>query len=184
MPLSLISSSTFAFTSLASVSQAAGALSHPTIDVIVLLTLIGGGLFYAFFAGRRKLISSLMLTYMAIAVFPVLPIETLRKITGAGNTPVIPMASFAILFFLLVLFLGARRRGFGHSTSLWQIFLLSFLQVGLLIHIILGFLPPEKINALAPLTRAVFANPSLHVWWLLVPVVVLIFIRHLIHRDE
>ena len=176
--------STLSSSSFAAVSHAAEILSHPTIDLIVLFALIAGGLFYGLIAGRRKIISSLMLTYVAIALFPVLPVDAVAASMGMKDKSVAIMAAFVALFILLVLFLGARRRGFGHSTSWWQIFLLSFLQMGLLIHIVLGFLGPEKVKTLAPLTRAVFASPALHVWWLAVPVAALIFIRHLIHRDE
>ena len=184
MPFSLLSTSTLSSSNFAAVSHAAEILSHPTIDLIVLFALIAGGLFYGLIAGRRKIISSLMLTYVAIALFPVLPVDTVAGAMGMKDKSVAMMAAFVALFILLVLFLGARRRGFGHSTSWWQIFLLSFLQMGLLIHTVLGFLPPEKSRTLAPLTRTVFANPPLHVWWLIVPIVALTFIRHLIHRDE
>ena len=184
MPLSFLGTSTPAFGGLAAVSQAAAILSHPTIDLAVLLVLIGGGLFYGFFAGRRKIVSSLLLTYVALAVFPVFPLPAVAQALGIKDKSIVMMGAFIVLFVFLVLFLGARRRGFGQSSSWWQIFLLSFLQMGLLIHTVLGFLPPEKTAALAPLTRAAFANPSLHVWWLAAPLAVLIIIRRLIYRDE
>ena len=184
MPLSFLGTSTLASTSFASVSHAAAALSHPTVDAIVLFVLIAGGLFYGIIAGRRKIVSSLLLTYVAIAIFPTLPIEKLALLSGTRDSSVISMAAFIILFVLLVLFLGARRRGFGQSSTWWQIFSLSFLQMGLLIHTVLGFLPPEKSSALAPFTRSVFANPTLHIWWLVVPILALAVIRRLIHRDE
>ena len=184
MPLNFLSSSTLASTSFASVSQAAAALSHPTVDAVVLFVLIAGSFFYGIVGGRRKIVSSLLLTYVAIAVFPVLPVEKLASLSGAHDPSIASMAAFVVLFVLLVLFLGARRRGFGQSSAWWQIFSLSFLQMGLLIHTVLGFLPPEKSAALAPLTRSVFANPSLRIWWLIIPVFALALIRRLIHRDE
>jgi len=184
MSLHAIATSTLASSALASVSQAASFLSHPTLDVLVLFVLIGGGLFYAIVAGRRKIISSLMITYMALALFPVLPVATLANSFGVKDKSVVFMVSFIILFVLLTLFLGARRRGFGQSSSWWQIFLLSFLQMGLLIHTVLGFLPSEKTAVLAPFTRTVFANPNTHLWWLVAPAAALILIRRLIYRDE
>ena len=184
MPLSLLATSTFASASFAPFSQAAVALSHPTVDLIVLFTLIAGGLFYGIVAGRRKIVSSLLLTYVAIALFPALPLEKLAGMVGMKDKSIILMSGFVALFVVLVLFLGARRRGFGQSSAWWQIFLLSFLQMGLLIHMALGFLPPEKSRMLAPLTRTIFANPDIHIWWLVVPILALMVIRRLIHRDE
>lgn len=179
IPAHLIASSTFA-----SVSQAATILSHPTVDVVVLLALVGGGLFYGIAGGRRKIASSLLLTYVALAVFPVLPIEALLNIAGVREKAYALMAAFIVLVFILVFFLGARRRGFGSSGAFWQIFLLSFLQAGLIVHTMLGFLPPDRIRLLAPMTRTVFASSGMHIWWLLLPVVVLAVVRHMETRDD
>ena len=75
-------------------------------------------------------------------------------------------------------------RAFAAGTPWWQVFLLSFVQAGLLIHIVLGFLSPDKAKLLAPLTRNFFANPDLHLWWLLGPLVILILIRWFEWKEE
>lgn len=172
-------SSTFA-----AVVQFQKIISHPTWDLVVLFALVAGGLLYGITAGRRKIVSTLMLTYVASALFSAIPAEVFANMPWVKEKFVALLGMFLALFLLLAWLLGARRaRGFASDGSWWQIFLLSFLQMGLLIHIILGFLPFDRIQALAPLTRNVFANPNTHFWWLAAPVVVLILIRRLEARD-
>ena len=174
------------FSSLATSAQgAAQILSNPTWDVILLLVLAGGGLFWAFLAGRRKIISTIMLTYVALAIFPAIPAERLARSIGLSDPAVGTIGVFFILFVLIVWLLGARRgRPFSPGGPWWQVLFLSFVQAGLLIHIVLTMLPSDRAAALSPLSRAIFANPSFHLWWLVAPAVLLVIIRRLSMREE
>ena len=159
--------------------------SHPTWDLILIFALLCGGFFYGIMAGKRRIAATIMYTYVALAVSSALPIGRWFAPSTELNIFWLRAGSFAVLFVVLAFLLGSRRvRGFAPAGTWWEIFLLSFLQVGLLIHLILGFLPQEKIKLLAPLTKTVFANPNYHIWWLLVPIGVLIFLRWLERREE
>lgn len=174
------------FASLASSAQgAAQILSHPTWDVVLLLVLAGGGLFWAFLAGRRKIVSTIMLTYVALAIFPAIPAERLARSIGLRDPALGAIGTFFILFVLIVWLLGARRgRAFSPGGPWWQVLFLSFVQAGLLIHIVLTLLPSERAAGLSPLARAVFANPAFHLWWLVAPAAFLVIIRRLAMREE
>ena len=168
-----------------SADGAAKILSHPTWDLILIFVLVGGGLFWAFMAGRRKIVSTIMLTYVALALFSVVPTERLTAPLGLRDPYLGAVGIFVILFAVLVWLLGARRtRPFSPGGPWWQVLVLSFAQVGLLIHIALSFLPAERAGLLAPLTRRVFADPSVHLWWLLSPIILLVIIRRLAMREE
>ena len=149
-------------------------LSNPTWDIILVLALLAIGVFYGLFRGSRRMAATIIYTYVALAVFSVLPIDKITRIFSETNEYIVRAGSFLILFILLSLLLGTKKgKGFRSGGSWWQIFLLSFLQVGFLTHIILNFLPPEKIAALAPLTKNFFAAPNYHLWWMLAPIVII-----------
>lgn len=184
VPVSLLGS--HATLPYASALTSAGAiLAHPTVDIGVIFVLFAGGLFWAFVAGRRKVVSTIMLTYIALAVFPALPTSWLLSFIAIRNHAIGAIGVFILLFLLLALFLGARRgRAFGIVGPWWQTLALSFLQMGLLIHIIFSFLAEDKANVLSGFTRNIFTDPAVHLWWLLAPILFLIIVRRLSMRED
>ena len=153
-------------------------LSHPTWDVILLFVLLAVGFFYGISAGKTRVAATIIYTYVALAVFSVLPTNKLASFFGGVEIFLVKIVVFCALFLVLAFLLGSRKkRGFAPASSWWQIFLLSLLQVGFLIHIILSFLPEEKIKMLAPITKRFFANPDLHIWWLVIPIAVIVLLR-------
>jgi len=184
LPLSLLGSSTVS-SFVPSLASAGAALSHPTVDVGIIFTLLAGGLFWAFVAGRRKVVSTIMLTYIALAISPALPTDRIISSIGLRDRSLGAIGAFLILFLLLALFLGARRgRAFGIVGPWWQTLALSFLQVGLLIHIVFSLLADDKKNMLSGFTRRIFTDPSTHLWWLLAPILFLAIVRRLSLRED
>ena len=162
-------------------------LSHPTWDVILLLGLLAGGFFYGISAGRKRIAETILSTYVAFALASAVPPGWLHAIaSGIKDESLAHAVVFVVTFFLLAFLLGGRKKrgGFARASSWWQVFLLSFLQVGLFIHILLGFLSAKTIAGLAPLTKNFIANPSYHFWWFLLPLVVLILLRRIEGRGE
>lgn len=168
--------------SLAGINQA---ILHPTMDLGIIFVVFAGGLFWAFAAGRRKVISSIMTTYVALALWPALLLANVAGSIGLGNGSLAKIITFLALVILLYLLLGTRRRrGFALPGAWWQTVALSFLQIGLLVHIAATLLAPEETRILSPLARRVFADPAVHIWWLLGPLLFLIAIRRLaMHED-
>lgn len=160
-------------------ANAEQALSHPTWDIILIFALVASGFFYGIAAGKRRIAATILYTYVALAIALAAPVEKLSFLAGAQKKFFLVSGVFLATFLLLSLLLGSRKKrwGFAPATSWWQVFLLSFLQAGLLIHLLLSFLPEETIAMLAPITRSVFANPQFHAWWLLTPIVVLVLLR-------
>ena len=160
-------------------------LSHPTWDIVVIFAFVAIGFFYGLASGRRRTASGIIYTYVALTLFSALPIDKLTALFNIKEVFFVKIGVFLALFILLTLFLGIKRgRSFASAGTWWQVFLLSFIQAGLLIHIVFSFVPVDKIKLLAPITRTFFANPTFHVWWLTLPIIILIFIRWLEVRDE
>ncbi len=168
-----------------SLKNAGALLSNPTGDVLLVILLVGGSLFWSFLAGRRKVVSTIMVTYIALAIFPAIPAERLTAMLGIRDRFLGTIGIFLILFFVMVWLLGARRaRPFARGAPWWQVFFLSLVQAGLLAHIILTLLPASQISMLSPLMRRIFIDPSVHLWWLVTPAILLVLIRRLAMRDE
>lgn len=160
--------------------------SHPSWDVVLVFALLAIGFFYGISTGKKKAITAIMYTYVTFAVFSAIPVDRLAQLIRLQDALFLKIGVFAVLFILLIFMFGrARMRGgFARPSAWWQIFLLSFTQVGLMIHILLGFLPKEKIATLAPLTKNIFANPDLHVWWFLAPIALLVFLKRFSSLEE
>lgn len=154
--------------------------SHPTWDIVSIFALLCGGFFYGIFAGKSRMAATIIYTYVAYALYLALPLAAWLKNFSEAEEFFAKIGIFAAIFLLLTFSLGSRRgRGFAPANSWWKIFLLSFLQTGLLIHIFLSFLPPGRFEILAPLTKTIFANPAYHIWWVIIPIAVIIIFRHL-----
>ncbi|QQG45307.1 MAG: hypothetical protein HYW89_04920 [Candidatus Sungiibacteriota bacterium] len=165
-------------------NTAAQILSHPTWDLVTLFALLAIGFFYGISTGKGRMAATIIYTYVALAITSALPLERIKEASGLQQEFFFKAGVFILLFLILAFSLGSRRgRGMAPASSWWQIFLLSFLQVGFLIHLTFQFLPPEKIKLLAPLTKNVFANPDLHIWWLVAPIAVLILLRRLERKE-
>ncbi len=153
-------------------------LSHPTWDIVLIFTMIAIGFFYGLSRGRHKMVSSVINTYVSLAVFNAVPIIAIAHYVKIENIFIVKTAVFTAIFFPLVFLMNrGRPRYFKSTISWWQVFLLSFIQTGLLIHIIFSFLSPEVSQNLAPLTRSFFANTNLTIWWLSIPLLFMIFLR-------
>lgn len=153
-------------------------LSHPTWDIILFFTLIAVGFFYGISSGKQKIASTLLYTYIALAVFSSFPLEKINNVLAIKDGFVLKTAVFTVIWIILIFFLGSEHRKNTASASVWwQVFILSFIQAGFLIHIVLNFLPPDKIKLLAPLTKNFFANPNYHFGWLIVPIIIIIIFR-------
>lgn len=160
-------------------------LSHPTWDLILIFTMIAAGFFYGLSTGKGRVAATIIYTYVALAVLAAIPLERMRGFAKIDPS-LLQLVLFIVTFFLLAFFLGSKRRhrGFAPARMWWRVFILSFLQVGLLIHIGFSFLPPEKTQTLAPLTRNFFANPNLHFWWIVLPLLILVILRRLEARED
>lgn len=151
----------------------------------MIFALIAAGFFYGISAGKRRIAATIIYTYVAYALILAVPLEQFIGKVSVAEEWFLKGALFLLIFLVLAFSFGSRRsRGFSSAAAWWHIFLLSFLQVGLLIHLILQLLPQEEIKLLAPLTRTVFANHALHIWWLIVPLLFLIILRRIEARDE
>ena len=180
---SAASSSTFSFANIALSAQTL--LSRPSWDVALVLALLAIAFFYGISTGKKKAVTAIIYTYVSFAVFSAIPSERLASIVRIPQPFFLKAALFGVIFIILMFLFGrTRTRGFARPGAWWQIFVLSVTQVGLLAHIIFGFLPQEQIATLAPLTKNFFANQDIHVWWFLGPLTLLAFFKRFTSLED
>ena len=151
--------------------------SHPTWDLFIVVFLVVGTLLYGFSLGRSRIIMIMMALYMALVSIMYLPV--IPKFTEGvqlGNGFVLKISSFlalfAILFFMLTR--SALNNTIGDDDSSarwWHIMLLAFMQVGMLLSVVMSFLPESWLNHVSTLTRITFVSPWGKFVWVIMPII-------------
>lgn len=166
--------------SLASVQTISRILSNPTWDLMVILFFIAAGFFYGITVGKTKLIAMLFSFYVSGLVFE--NFSYLDFVTE--GRPLIEIflfraAAFAILVIILaVLFNRFLPHDYASGTrEWWRIFILSFLEVGLLMSLIFQLFPAKELFNFSPFVENLFASSRAFFWWLTLPLVALFFVR-------
>lgn len=154
----------------------------PSWDLFIVLFWIVAAVLYAFAAGRGRLLSILVSVYMAKLL--VIEAPFLQKLVNTKLNIVTVslqhLATFAALFLVLFFFLSkygfrAAAEGRNGATLVFGI-PFAFLQIGLLINIVLGFVPPHVQQGLHPLIQFLFIQSGANFFWLLAPIGYLILL--------
>jgi len=152
----------------------------PSWDLFIILFWLVAAVIYAFAAGRGRILTILISVYISQLVVlkaPFLSTEVGKKLPTAALS-LQQLATFAILFVILFIFLG--RYAFKTSADSRRMssvgfgIVFAFLQVGLLINIVINYLPTVYRDNLAPLFQFLFVQDPASFVWLLLPVVFLI----------
>ncbi len=154
----------------------------PSWDLFILLFWLVASVLYAFAAGRGRILTVLVSIYMSQLLVLKAPFlsSALTSKLSIGEPSLQQLAVFALLFILLFVFLG--RYAFKSSVDGRQISSLGFslifavLQIGLLINIVLSYLPAYIQANLSPLIQFLFMHPYSGFFWLAAPVVFLIIL--------
>lgn len=163
----------------------------PSWDLFIFGFWLVASVLFAFSAGRGRMLTILISTYMAQLLVIQAPFFTNLVSTrlDIGMATLAQLATFVILFLIFFIFLN--RYAFQTAvegrqiTALPLVLVFSALQVGLLIQIILNYLPAHIQENFTPLVQLVFLHPNSGFVWLLLPVIFLIVVgRFLGHQAE
>jgi len=157
--------------------------TNPSWDLFIVLFFLIASIIYGLSLGRDRILVILIAIYMALAVVNYAPFaEKLVSGTTLEDFFLIRVLSFAAVF--LILFFLLARSALLHTigahashSSWWQVFVFSFLHVGLLISITLSFLPESFTSQLSPFTHNVFATENARFIWIILPIVVMALVR-------
>lgn len=157
--------------------------AQPSWDLFIVLFFIIAGFLYGLSLGRDRVIVILVSIYMALAVVNTAPfIGTIQANVGVDGVFVLRISAFLVAFVALFLLLArsALLQTIANSDTKgawWQVMLFSFLHVGLLISIVLSFLPVSASEKLAPLTRTIFTSDTARFLWIIGPILAMVLIK-------
>lgn len=158
--------------------------STPTWDLMILIFFIVAVLIYTFVLGRDRIVAVLVSTYLALAVATNLPfMDKITDLIHNNNLFKFQASSFLVVF-VLIFFLASRgslMSGY-FSGSLWQVLILSILQIGLMISIIFSFLPAQSLSHISEYTKIIFTSDFGKFCWIVLPILALAFFRGRRHR--
>lgn len=157
--------------------QPAVSLATPSWDLFTLLFYIAAVLLFIFALNRDRLLITVLSTYITIAIINTASFLELLYKDG------MPLYFVKIIIFLILLVvinilisraIGLSNIGFGNVR---HVVILSILEAGFLISIILSFLPSEITSYLTFLTRSIFIGNLGRTVWFVLPIASLIFIK-------
>lgn len=163
----------------------------PSWDLFIVLFWIVASVIYAFAAGRGRILTILMSVYISRLIVleaPFLSEQVAKKLPNA-TLSIQQLATFVILFAILFIFLG--RFAFKTSADTRRMssipfgIVFAFLQIGLLINIVVQYLPQAYRDNMAPLLQFIFVKDPASFVWLVLPIVFLIALgRFISERAE
>jgi len=155
--------------------------SVPSWDLFIYLFIIVGVVFYGMALGRDRILAMLISLYMGMAVSSNLPFLNEQTATKVGLSSVFMLRLVVFILVLVIGFWVFSRSGMlatlSSAAPFWHVILFSICQVGLLISIILSFLPASMIEGLLPLTRQLFTTEIARFSWILAPLLAMFFAK-------
>lgn len=156
----------------------------PTWDLFIWIFFIVASFLYGISLGRDRIIVIMVGLYMALAIVGNTPFlrefSAQINVEGFGFKFTMFIGLFVLFFFLLSRSALAEalenanvRRGKGAQIAIY-----SVLHVGLLISIVLTFLPPSSVALLTPLTQKVFLSDIGRFFWLVAPIAAMIVLQN------
>lgn len=145
-------------------------------DLSLLLLFIGLSLVFGFVFGRWKLLNILINVYIALALISVLPASLFEAFTTLK----------AVVFVGLLVFLTAiDNRLFDLHISnagtdfFWRLFIMSILVTGMIVSVILSFLPKAMaLSFISVGAYGYFASSEALIFWTATPLLSLLFINN------
>ena len=154
---------------------------NPSWDMIAFLVLMACGFFWGVSYGKKGLGMAIVGVYVLFALWPFVPANVVTDGRAMVEIWAFRSGIFIALLMFLLLFLFRTFKGALFSEGVWwEILILSILGAGLLTTILLGLAPAEVIAKnplnLSPLTLQFFSATTFTTWWLILPILGVLFL--------
>lgn len=157
--------------------------SAPTWDLFIVIFFLVAAVLYGLSLGRNRILVILISIYIALALVNAFPFsEKVLAELKLGDSFALKITLFASIILALFFLLSHSALSSAITTrrkegTWFQVVIFSFLHVGLLISVILSFVPKDFTENLAPLTRNVFTTDVSRFIWLLLPIIAMCVMR-------
>ncbi len=154
--------------------------ADPTWDLFVWLFFIIGSFVYGFVMGKDRIVVMLVSIYMSFAVVRSVPLVDQIANKTLGSISMFQIVLFFVLFLLLFsLFDQLRVFDIGSGVgdkSIFKSIVFSILHTGLIIAIILSFLPKDLTDKFSFYIQKVFISPIGYFLWTVMPILALVIL--------
>lgn len=153
-------------------------------DWLSALVFLAVALAYGLFMGRNRLVVVMLGVYFSYLLTRAIPWTDLGWL-GFKAAPDSTIQIFIFLALVLGFYFVIPHSALRHAMKLggkgvgawWQMLILSVLQIGLMLAMVIAFLPAKVTSGLSPLAQTVFVGPSARFIWILLPILAIMFLR-------
>ncbi len=155
--------------------------ANPTWDLFIYLLFAIAVVLFTITLGRQRVVSILLSIYLSLTVINALPY--LDEVwSGDINLGIFAfkISSFVVAFVILFIILSRSailHELAGVGRGIIQAFIFSFLLVGLLTSIVLGFLPVGAFNYISGFTKQLFISDLAKFFWIVMPILAMAIFR-------
>ena len=156
--------------------------TNPSWDLFIILFFVVAAFFYGFSLGKDRILVILVSIYMSLAVVSYAPfISDFSAEISINQGFVFKITSFLVIFLVLFFIISrsAVSRTLGAADvqgNLIQVIIFSCLYVGLLISIVMSYLPDVLLNKFAPLTQQIFTSEIGRLAWIGLPIIAMVIL--------
>ena len=156
-------------------------LTNPSWDLFVLVTFLVGIYFYLFKYGKDRAFLVLICSYISLALVEKLPL--IKSVTGLKLEENFTNKTGLFLAGILVLFWIFSHSDYisifrsGSKKARFQKLVISFLQIGFIISVVVSFLPAAGIGNLSIFLKAAFADKGAQFFWMIAPFFAIFLIK-------
>lgn len=153
-------------------------------DWLMILVFLAVALVYGLAMGRNRLVVVMIGVYFSFFITRAIPWKELPllelKEVPENTVQVFIFLALSLGFYFLIphsSLRGALKSGGRRANSWWQVLILSVLQIGLILAMIVAFLPTKITASLSPLAQTIFVGPLAQFLWILLPIAAIMFLR-------
>lgn len=153
-------------------------------DWLIILIFLAVALVYGLAMGRNRLVVVMLGIYFSFFLTRAIPWKELPllnfKEAPESTVQIFIFLALSIGFYFLIPHSSLRhalKLGGRGASSWWQVLILSILQIGLILAMVVAFLPVKITAGLSPLARIIFVGQLAHFLWLLLPLLAIMFLR-------
>lgn len=146
----------------------------PTWDILLIFFFLVSGFFYGLLFGRSRMLAITISTYVGIACVYTFPLNI--ELIENDAKEFLPIGVFIMSIFLThfvfyVSLFHNRRLG---GERWWQLFVLSFLSIGLIVSVSLRLLPLHFHTLFTDTTHSLFLSDTAYISWFVIPLATLL----------
>ncbi len=146
----------------------------PAWDVLLVFVFMVSGFFYGIFFGRARMLALTASIYIGIAFLSAFTASSLPFLDN--SSPAIKASIFIISLVLahIILYISLLRGRRWTQEKWWQMFVLSFLSMGLIASTLARLLPAHMQTMFTDITKTAFLSDAAYGIWLILPLMAML----------